>query len=183
MNFVLQSSLMKSLTSLLVFLLILTLLPVHASAQEADSIPPPHLGYGIHLDPNMPAQPGLVDRLGMDWVKLYEEHQIPSYQHKRILFRINTHWTSDFNGLRNEITNRARTLANMGVDAIEVHNEPNLSSEWQPAPNAQQYVEVLRVAYEAIKSVAPNIIVVSAGLAPTDTMPAYGSVSDLEFAR
>jgi hypothetical protein len=54
------------------------------------------------------------------------------------------------------------------IHAYEVWNEPNLAREWgdQP-PNAAQYVELLQVAYQRIKSADPEAIVISAGLAPT----------------
>ncbi len=42
---------------------------------------------------------------------------------------------------------------------------------------------MLRVAYEIIKSIAPNVIVVSGGLAPTLTTPDRGAINDLDFAR
>jgi len=50
-----------------------------------------------------------------------------------------------------------------------VWNEPNLAKEWggQP-PNPVVYTEMLRRAYEAIKSADPEATVVSAGLASTN---------------
>lgn len=55
------------------------------------------------------------------------------------------------------------------IDAIEVWNEQNLDREWTTANgiSPEDYVEFLRVAYEAIKSVDPDIIVISGALAPT----------------
>jgi hypothetical protein len=55
------------------------------------------------------------------------------------------------------------------IQAIEVWNEQNLDREWQ-APeglNAAKYVELLRVAHEAIKGQDPNVIVISGALSPT----------------
>lgn len=54
------------------------------------------------------------------------------------------------------------------VQAYQVWNEPNLDREWggQP-PSPEQYTELLRVCYTAIKEADPDVIVVSAGLAPT----------------
>ncbi|MHB1294447.1 MAG: beta-galactosidase [Anaerolineae bacterium] len=54
------------------------------------------------------------------------------------------------------------------VHAIVIWNEPNLSFEWgyrQPDPEA--YTELLRMAYQEIKQVAPDVQVLAAGLAPT----------------
>ncbi len=54
------------------------------------------------------------------------------------------------------------------IHAIEVWNEQNLDREWDTAEgvNAEQYVELLRLAYQAIKSRDPNIIVISGALSP-----------------
>ena len=52
------------------------------------------------------------------------------------------------------------------IHAIEVWNEQNLDREWDTAEgvNAARYVEMLRLAYQAIKGRDPNIIVVSGAL-------------------
>src|SRR5690606_25588412 len=78
---------------------------------------------------------------------------------------------------------RAASAAAVGVDAIEVHNEPNLAMEWPHGPNAWEYTQMLRVAYTAIKAADPSIIVVSGGLAPTITTQDRGAISDLDFAE
>lgn len=60
------------------------------------------------------------------------------------------------------------------IAAYQVWNEPNLSREWgDRSPNPPEYVELLKVCYEAIEKADPAAIVISAGLAPT------GTVSDL----
>jgi hypothetical protein len=54
------------------------------------------------------------------------------------------------------------------IDAYQIWNEPNLSREWgNRPPNAAEYTEMLKLAYEAIKAVDPYPIIISAGLAPT----------------
>ncbi|NLH08756.1 MAG: LysM peptidoglycan-binding domain-containing protein [Chloroflexi bacterium] len=56
------------------------------------------------------------------------------------------------------------------VHAVEIWNEPNLRREWNGAPlNGAEYVRLLAGANEIIKRTYPegNVIVVSAGLAPT----------------
>lgn len=63
------------------------------------------------------------------------------------------------------------------VHAIEVWNEQNLDREWDTAEgvNAEQYVKMLQLSYQAIKSRDPNIIVISGALSPvgaTATDPA-----------
>lgn len=63
------------------------------------------------------------------------------------------------------------------IHAIEVWNEENLDREWDTAEgvNPARYVEMLRLAYQVIKSRDPNIIVISGALSPvgaTATDPA-----------
>jgi len=55
------------------------------------------------------------------------------------------------------------------VDAIEIWNEPNLRREWQGTLsfNGAGYMRLFGPAYQAIKEVAPDVKVVTAGLAPT----------------
>jgi hypothetical protein len=66
------------------------------------------------------------------------------------------------------------------VHAIEVWNEQNLDREWDTAQgvNPGRYVEMLRLAYQVIKSRDPDIIVISGALSPvggTGTDPAHPS--------
>ena len=56
------------------------------------------------------------------------------------------------------------------VQAIEVWNEQNIDSEWKTNPQVispERYVEMLKLAYQVIKSKDPNIIVISGALSPT----------------
>jgi polysaccharide biosynthesis protein PslG len=59
------------------------------------------------------------------------------------------------------------------VHAIEVWNEPNLAREWGNLPvnqtQAGDYVRLLKSAYEAAKSVDPQMTIITAGLTPTGT--------------
>jgi hypothetical protein len=78
----------------------------------------------------------------------------------------------DFGRFVTELAKRYGTNSSIGpVQAIEVWNEPNLAREWGHAPltqaSAGEYVELLKVAYQASKAVDPSIIVISAGLSPT----------------
>ena len=54
------------------------------------------------------------------------------------------------------------------IHAIEVWNEQNLDREWDTAEGVspERYVEMLRLAYQVIKSRDPNIIVISGALSP-----------------
>lgn len=66
------------------------------------------------------------------------------------------------------------------IAAIEVWNEPNLEREWNGVDmSGQTYMEYFGVVYDAIKSIAPNIQVVTAGLAPTCGIP--GTICDRDF--
>ncbi len=43
------------------------------------------------------------------------------------------------------------------IQAYQIWNEPNLDREWgNRAPNAEEYVELLRVAHQAIKKLRPG---------------------------
>jgi hypothetical protein len=64
-----------------------------------------------------------------------------------------------------------RTLATRyrgRVAAYEIWNEPNLDYEWgYREPDPAGYVELLKAAYQAVKEVDPDAMVVSGGLATT----------------
>jgi len=69
------------------------------------------------------------------------------------------------------------------ITAYQVWNEPNLSREWGGrTPNPAEYVDLLRVCYEAIKAADPAAIVISAGLAPTGTQPPE-ALPDIDFLQ
>jgi hypothetical protein len=54
------------------------------------------------------------------------------------------------------------------IRAIQVWNEPNIYPEWgNRPPDPEGYVELLKVAYRRAKAVDPDVIVLSAPLAPT----------------
>lgn len=55
------------------------------------------------------------------------------------------------------------------IQAIEVWNEQNLDREWTTSNgiNPADYVQFLRLSYEAIKAKDPDIIVISGALSPT----------------
>jgi hypothetical protein len=54
------------------------------------------------------------------------------------------------------------------IHAIQVWNEPNIYPEWgNRPPDPEGYVELLKVAYRRAKAVDPDVVVLSAPLAPT----------------
>ncbi|MEP7288756.1 MAG: hypothetical protein ABI947_23640 [Chloroflexota bacterium] len=169
---------------LLILLILCSLFwPETVRARQDAPPPPPHLGYGVHIAPNTNLDRNLVNALGVDWVKIYATEQAKDYPGKRILFRWDLSWPTDWAQFKINVANRARELISLNIDAIEVGNEPNLVNEWTRGPNAWEYVQMLRVAYTAIKAGNPNIIVVSAGLAPTLTTPDRKAISDLDYAQ
>lgn len=52
--------------------------------------------------------------------------------------------------------------------ALEVWNEPNLPSFWNTASPAQDYADMLKATYAAVKRVAPDLPVVAGALAGAD---------------
>jgi len=76
-----------------------------------------------------------------------------------------------------------RTKVGAHVDAVEVWNEPNLQREWQGTLpfDGQGYMQLFRPVYDAIQETHPQLAVITAGLAPTSTMP--GSVDDRDFLQ
>ncbi len=72
------------------------------------------------------------------------------------------------------------------IAAIEIWNEPNLRREWTGAQmSGYEYVRLLSGAYGTIKREYPegNIVVISAGLAPTGINDGVNAVDDREFLR
>jgi hypothetical protein len=72
------------------------------------------------------------------------------------------------------------------VDAYEIWNEQNLRREWNsPAHpiSAAGYVEMLRLAYAAIKAQDPSAIVVAGGVAPTGFNDGVNAIDDRVYVR
>ena len=66
------------------------------------------------------------------------------------------------------------------IDAYEIWNEPNLAREWGgKAPNAAEYVDLLKTAYEAAKKANPKAMIVTAGLSPTGTVSPEARPDDM----
>lgn len=64
---------------------------------------------------------------------------------------------------------------------IEVWNEPNLTTFWQPRPDAARYSRLLAVAHRAVRRVAPRMPVVNGGLSNNRTTDDRGNVSLHDF--
>lgn len=69
------------------------------------------------------------------------------------------------------------------IHAYQVWNEPNLSREWgDRPPNAREYTQMLKTAYQTIKAIDPNAVVITAGLAPTTEL-SQRAVPDTQFVQ
>jgi polysaccharide biosynthesis protein PslG len=69
------------------------------------------------------------------------------------------------------------------IDAIEIWNEPNLEREWTGAlpHNGAAYMDLFRVGYDTIRARYPDMVIISAGLAPVGAVP--GAVDDRQFLQ
>lgn len=77
-------------------------------------------------------------------------------------------------GYVKQYTDFLANVAGQGPDAIEVWNEQNLDREWPTGQiNAATYTDMLRQAYQSIKSANPNVMVISGAPAPTGAEGAY----------
>lgn len=88
----------------------------------------------------------------------------------------------DFNAYANFLTELINRHPGQ-IDAIEVWNEQNLDREWQTNSgiNPEEYVRFLQIAYDAIKTADPDIIVISGALAPTGTGDWVRWADDFEY--
>ena len=69
------------------------------------------------------------------------------------------------------------------IQAYQIWNEPNLAREWgNKPPNAAEYTQMLKAAYQAIKKADPNALVISAGMAPTTEL-SQRAVPDTQFIQ
>lgn len=72
------------------------------------------------------------------------------------------------------------------AQAYEIWHEPNLRREWNStvhAISANNYIELLRVGYNAVKVTDPQAVVISAGLAPTGYNDGVNAINDRLFLR
>jgi hypothetical protein len=81
---------------------------------------------------------------------------------------------ADFGDFVSAFVTRYSSTSSVGrVHAIQVWNEQNLNIEWGKRPinqqQAQDYVRLLKTAYEAAKAADPSVTVVTGGVAQTGT--------------
>ena len=126
--------------------------------------------------------PDLMKRAGMTWVK-YQIAWAPGMPASDVAGRIQAGHSQGFKVLLSVVGQSTypssidfgglveflRQVAQQGPDAIEIWNEPNIDREWPVGQiSATSYVQhMLAPAYNAIKGVNPNILVISGAPAPT----------------
>lgn len=125
----------------------------------------PAFGYGFNM---AEWDVDKVQGMGFNWMKVFNGpgSRLPV----NVLLRVDANAThmGDVAGFGDAIEQLAQEQLGF-VDAYEIGNEPNLDASygWTVAPNAADYATLLCEAYGRVKSVDPDAIVVSAGLAPT----------------
>lgn len=118
-----------------------------------------------------------LDSMGFNWIKVFSGpgSRLPL----NVLLRVeaNASHMGDVTGFGDSIQSLAQSQKGF-VDAYEIGNEPNLDATYgwgygstNVAPDAVNYATLLCEAYGRIKSIDPNALVVSAGLAPTGRVP------------
>jgi hypothetical protein len=155
-------------------------------APTSPPAPPPggHIGGGFELggQTHTLAHPNEMHYAGMTWVK-FQHKWAPGQSPNDVAGRIQA---AHANGLKVLLSipggseypssidfggyvEFLRGVAALGPDGIEVWNEQNIDREWPAGTiDPTSYVNnILAPAYNAIKSVNPNIMVISGAPAPT----------------
>ena len=165
---------------LLITFIVVSLLVARSGVRAEAMKPPVVLSSSMTIRPLAPAssQPefgyGLVmadsdgyaaSLMGFNWIM---EFNFIDYSPAHVLRRVKV----DALDLANlpALSDRMSKITG-STAAIQIGNEPNLSSEWGAPPDAAKYRQVLCAAYTAIKQINPDTIVVSGGLAPTGRVP------------
>ncbi len=82
---------------------------------------------------------------------------------------------ADFEGYTDEYASFLGGVAALGVEAIEVWNEPNIDREWPAGSiNGGNYTRMLAKASNAIRNANPSTLVISGAPAPTGFFGAAG---------
>ncbi len=135
--------------------------------------------------------PDLMRNTGMVWVKRqinWQQGQGPEItqgviqQARDAGFKILLGVVGDENALGanraqyiQEYANFLAGVAQLGPDAIEVWNEPNIEAEWPTGQiSGANYTQMLIASYNAIKNANPNVLVISGAPAPTGAEGAFG---------
>jgi hypothetical protein len=113
---------------------------------------------------------------GFDWIKIYEDEltRLPAGAWGyHVLLRVNAlGYPASISSYVQHVIDLVRANA-ARLTAIEIGNEPNLYWSWGGQDvNPENYARLLCQTRSALKAIAPNLIVVSAGLAPSGRVPA-----------
>jgi hypothetical protein len=161
--------------------------PVILSSAAPDQVGP---AFGTHLGlPHDANHRAWASELGMEWIKVYDS---PGDWPFKVMLRVPANW-QDYDDL-GAYCDEVKSYVSPYVDAYEIGNEPNLDWTWsEGAPelrdaNPYQYTQVLKKAYECIKVVQPDALVIASGMAttgpygPTEQHPLHPAVwNDLMF--
>ncbi|MCA9885384.1 MAG: SH3 domain-containing protein [Anaerolineae bacterium] len=164
--------------------------PEEAAPDTNAALPPPvtsnsavrGFSYGGHIRELNTNTANYMYSAGMTWVKIqvrYNQGDDPSgwsgfinLAHSlgfRVLLGVVGNPGQVLNGGYNDAyAGYVAGLAALGVDAVEIWNEPNIDREWPSGHiSGGNYTQMLAASYNAIKSVNANTMVISAAPAPT----------------
>ncbi|MBI3978620.1 MAG: hypothetical protein HY331_10600 [Chloroflexi bacterium] len=148
-------------------------------------------------DIEIPAKGQYANRFGQNtWEKYDRLVALADRYHLRILARLDfpPNWTrqdntrtfappdnfDDYGDFVAAVVARYRGR----ITHYQIWNEPNTETEWGNRPiSATDYARLLRVAAERSRAVDPDVVVVSAALAPTLGTPDGRNVSDLAYLQ
>jgi len=164
------------------------------------SVPPPSSGFELGGQTLVLAYPDNMRQAGMNWVK-FQYKWTAGDSADMLTDVINAGHDQGFKVLISvagaesypapgsidfaSFTEFLRGLAALGPEAIEVWNEQNIDFEW-PAGEISpvSYTNnMLAPAYQAIKSVNPNVMVISGALAPTGFDNGYNAWADDRYLQ
>ncbi len=176
--------------------------PAAAVRPVAGSITVGNFEYGGHVTSTGTGGAAAMQRAGMNWMKIqlrYAPGSDPgmaagpiSEAHARgfkILLGVVGYPNDLAAGGAGYVQGFASFLggvAGLGPDAIEVWNEPNIDREWPAGQiSGAGYADMLRQAYQAIKSANSSVMVISGAPAPTGAEAAFPGrvVNDDRFIR
>ncbi|XWX03507.1 LysM domain-containing protein [Aggregatilineales bacterium SYSU G02658] len=158
--------------------------PAPQPTQPGPVVPPPPGGFAVGAHVFSYNFADLARNTGMTWLKQqirWNQGEPPSIAQVAIDgakargFRILLSITGNPSQLAANPTQYYQDFANflggvaqLGADAIEVWNEPNIDKEWpRGLISGAQYTAMLSAAYQAIKANNPNTLVISGAPAPT----------------
>ena len=114
-----------------------------------------------------------IGEMGLEWIKIFAgpDHRLPYRVLRRI--DINYRLLASIESSAFQIGREAEERAEY-IDAWEIGNEVNLGAPfgWDAPPDAAAYTEILCAVYENVEGRDLDVIVVSAGLAPTGRVAA-----------